>query len=281
MAVDTDETITPEQEAALFDAAISEGFNGDAPTETPVKPETPARSPEETPPVEEPPKEAATAEPVTPEYVQLTKAQYDELLKLKEGQSKLDQVHGTVGHVQQMLKALQEGGAPISATSEDFAELAEDFPEFRDALVKGQNRLLSRLKIPVPSTQAVNPAEVVEKALRSMAEETLDEEHPDWREVTGPNTAFRQWVSTQPQAYQDKLWSSNNGSFVSRQIAKFKAEQEKAKAPAPDKPKNDRQERLRAAAVPKGVAPSSTPTSDESGFSSGFQSEAKTLGLAV
>jgi len=286
----------------MDEAAFADSFKHEfqAPTETPAAdtPSTPAETPAASAPSATPP---AVPEPVPPKYAQITEEELAELRKLQAKMHKLDEGFGTLGNVHQLVKELQakvSSGAPLEATDDDLAELKREFPEFADLLKTAINRVETRRR-GTGGGSTVDPAQVqslvsqqVMAAEISSRTRDLDYmeiaglgEQETWRTVTGfdqrddkgslPNTPWLGWPNTKPEPYRKRVLDTWNTHTIAQSIEKFKTDT--AQKPAAPK-SNDRTTRLAAAVTPKGVAPSSTPLSDDNGFGSAFQDELKTMG---
>lgn len=269
------------------DADFDSGF-ADAPTAD--KP--PA---EETPPV--------VAEPVVevvPEvkYRQVTEAEWGDLVSLRAEQAKkLDQAFGKMGGLERTLSEIQKAtpaGAAVELTDDTVAELAEAFPELGGLVLTAMKKMAGKMKgTGAPATAALDPQQIeaaVTTRLIALQTEALEDDHADWREVTGApdsNNAYRQWLAAQPADYQQKLGSTNSATVISKSITKFKdqaaaaATAAAATATAAAKAAADkaaktaaataRTQRLEAAATPRGTeGHSATETEDD--FDAGFKS---------
>lgn len=269
---------------------MSAGFDAEAPTVTatePVQPET----------KEEPKPEPAPAAPAAegPKYVQLTEEQYarlnaaaDETAGLKQQMSK---AFGTMGNLQQVIGRLQTAtpaGASVEISAEDFAELAEDFPELAGHTRKGLEKIFKRLNVRGTGGPATVDSEQLAQAVRSARQQdafdVLDDLHPGWRDIVGraedADNAFRKWLATQGQDYQDRINTTQSASITARAIDQFKAATQvpavkPAAQPQPSTPAPKiaaRKDRFQAAVQPRGAggppSPSSSNADDE--FQAGF-----------
>ncbi len=283
--------LTEADEAAIKSAAFGEGFKGES-TETPTEPEPVIEAVAE--PVIEP-----VQEPVTPKLAQITEEQFADLLKMHGKMSKLDEGFGTLGNLKQRIEQLQASttsGKPVEVTDEDMADLQAEFPEFADLTKKVLTKVVGKLRgtgtAPVDTeallTQAEARAEArVFKRIQDEAAVDLLDEHPDFRTITGnyetretAPTAFQSWVAKQPADFQKRLYDSNNASYLSKQITRFKTETAEKPKPAPTPKPNERTARLTASVTPKGVAPAGSPP-EENSFSSGFRHAMKAMGQPV
>jgi len=281
---------------AMDEAAFAESFReetGQKPTDTPATTSISASVEAPTVPIPEASQEAdAPKEEPAQEYVQLTKAEHGELLKIRELQHKLDQGFGTLGNIQQTIRQLQESrttGKAVEVTDEDLAELKAEFPEFAELTKKALSRVLARvvpMSAPTVDTTAITQAE--ERTIqreRAQATATLDTLRDDWRDVTGtvdesgklPDNAYYRWLATKPADYQRRLLDTWNPHVIAKSIETFTKVREAEAKPKLVPPKaNERTTRLTAAVTPKGVAPGGAPP-EESGFASAFNEEQKAM----
>lgn len=59
-------------------------------------------------------------------------------------------------------------------------------------------------------------------AVEDNAIRTLDRTHPGWRRVTAEGGAFRQWLATQPQSYQQLLLATSDPAIIGASIDQFR-----------------------------------------------------------
>ncbi|MBN9535784.1 MAG: hypothetical protein BGN99_06560 [Alphaproteobacteria bacterium 65-37] len=270
---------------------MSAGFDAEAP-EAPAKEPVQPEAREEPKPKPEPAPAAPAAE--GPKYVQLTEEQYarlnaaaDETAGLKQQMSK---AFGTMGNLQQVIGRLQTAtpaGASVEISAEDFAELAEDFPELAGHTRRGLEKIFKRLNVRGTGSASVDTEQVasaVRSARQQDAFDVLDDLHPGWRDIVGraedADNAFRKWLAMQSQDYQDRINTTQSASITARAIDQFKAAtQVPASKPAaqpqpqPSAPKiAARKDRFQAAVQPRGAggppSPSSNSADDE--FQAGF-----------
>lgn len=288
-----EEVVVPSEEVVITpaqadeDADFDSGF-ADAPTA-------------ETPPAEEPP--PVVADPVVeaaPEvkYRQVTEAEWGDLESRRAEQAKkLDQAFGKMGGLERTLSEIQKAtpaGTAVELTDDTVAELAEAFPELGGLVLTSLKKMASKMKgTGSPAAATLDPQQIeaaVTTRLIALQTEALEDDHADWREVTGApdsNNAYRQWLAAQPADYQQKLVSTNSAAVISKSITKFKdqaaaaATAASATATAAAKAASDkaaktaaantRTQRLEAAATPRGTeGHSATETEDE--FEAGFKS---------
>lgn len=249
-------------------------------------------------PEAEAPVEVKAEEPPAPEYVQITKEQFETLMAsaTKTGtiEGQLSKVFGTVGDVQQIVKKLQAAtpvGQQIKLPKGAFAKVRKDFPELADLLESDFADALGTGASPVETPTVVAPVatdpEAISSAVRTQAIrhelEALDDAHPKWREITGavsrpedvdPNHPFRQWLAKQPVEYQKQLNSTNSYAVISRAIDKFHAVTAKPVTPVKPAPKVVvRQDRIRSAVTPKGDGGQAAPAKTvDDAFREGYAS---------
>lgn len=234
---------------------------------------------------------AADPEPAAPQYAQITVEELDALRKSAEQverikvdmQSHLDKAFGKIGDVNRLVEQLRSAtpaGEPVQATAEDFAEFAKDYPELADAQLAGINKVLARLRgtgaAPMPNIDEVVQQRIapvfqsIDQTVQARVSEVmLRKEHGDWRALVGKpgdsTNAYRQWLSSQPEDYQQTLNTTWDSDVIGDSIKKFKAAQAKSEAAS------QRKSRLQAAVTPRGM-PGNAPTeSDEAaGFKAAF-----------
>lgn len=59
-------------------------------------------------------------------------------------------------------------------------------------------------------------------AVEDNAIRTLNRTHPGWRRVTAEGGAFRQWLATQPQSYQQLLLATSDPAIIGASIDQFR-----------------------------------------------------------
>lgn len=291
---------TLEQDSDNGFAAMLQSFaNDEAPSDSTTSPSEEAESsatlestdtPEATPTMEEAPPE----EVVTPESIL---AQLNEL-KSKSKQS-ADGLGGRLGSLEQALKSLQAvtgtSKAKVRGSIDRFGEFGKEYPDFAKAQVEFINGILDELELPSISPEyTANLAKEASAAAESAAEkrfaqiraaecqETLDETHPGWEDIVGlpdkdvseggvvPDTEYRRWLATQPEAYQQRVLGSYSAVVTGRSIDKFQ-DWKKAQTKSPSKPTAPtsaslRQQRLGAAVTAKSSSTVEAPKKAESGF---------------
>jgi hypothetical protein len=261
-----DETTTVDDPQA--DAAFGAGF-GAKEVAKPVK-EKPEPAP--TTQVKDDPK---------PEYVQLTKAEADELraaaARTTDHERQFSKAFGTIGKLQQLVNELQTNKkAELSATA--FTKLKEQFPELAEMTREAVENALSGRNDPDPDALTRLLAE--KTTAREI--EVLEDAYPDWKTIVGAvapgeqpdaNNPFRKWLATKDEPYQKRISDSESAAVITRAITLF--QKETAKPPARQQPSARdaaRREVLTAAVQPKGDgAPSTNSDSLDAAFSAGFR----------
>lgn len=272
------ETVDPASAAAeaAEDAEFDAAFNG-TPTEPRALP-APATEP------------APTPEPPAPEYVQLTKAERDQLLsgvtRVDTIQASLDKMWGQsssrFGRLEDRLKHFDSAppGQPVELNDEDFAEMKAEFPEFASMQRKTMERILSRLKgsgapafdeekIHTLVQSRVTPE--IQRVREEAAVDVMDALEPDWRQTVN-SPELRAWIATKPPDYQKSFEETWKPSEMRKIIAEFR-EQTKPAPPAAPVPTPPRAPdgRFKAALVPKGTGGPASPASDEDEFEQGYK----------
>ena len=253
-------TLTPEQEQAAF----ADGFGDDpyAPTETP------GQESDTTPSAE-----AAAPEPEAPaiEYVQLTKAERDELMGLRAQQEKsFGTAFGKIGGIERTLQQLNSG-AQVEISQEDIDALRDDFPPLAAALEKVRNmRALPGAGL-APEQLDELVQQRVAPALQRMELRMLAKDHPDFKQIDA-DPAFAAWVQAQPAEFKQGLAKASaeyDSEVVSDAMTKFKQSRRAAPAPPADDQASARRSRMSAAVTPRGAGGPATPNITDD-FLAGF-----------
>tara|TARA_R110000868_G_scaffold319759_1_gene580697 strand:+ start:1664 stop:2557 length:894 start_codon:yes stop_codon:yes gene_type:complete len=295
----SEETTTVEVTDAQSEADFNAGFLDTVTQPDPAAPAVDAKVEEKTK-EPEPAKADATPAVVEPEYVQVTKAQFEALqtaaTKTATIEGQLSKAFGTLGDVQQIVRKLQTAtpaGVAIEIPADAFADLEKDFPELAAQMRSGLEKTLKNVKGTAPAAPA---PEVLEEHVTSAIEKRelkeLTEDYPDWRTIVGPvdpttgkfneNNAFRKWLATQHPVYQKRVNTTGSPVVVARAIERFQDQPQKQPEPTPQPktaakpaaPVVDRAARLRAAVPIKGDggSPTSTPDTAEAELLEGFRS---------
>lgn len=254
--------------------------------------------------VEEPAPVVPTPAPEEPkaEYVQITKAQFEELQgtikRVATTEQTLNKLNGSLGNIFQIVQKLQSEtpkGEAIEVTDETVAELTEDYPQLATAMkailakaLKGRvgtgtaepAKVAPVAPVVVPTVDTETVRKLVKDDGGAREIKALTEDHPQWREIVGivdsegkydPKNEYRIWLAKQPAAYQAQINGASTALVISKSIDKFQADKAK-KVPAPIPPKNKQRDRIADAVTPKGDGspPPPTNTADED-FNAGFR----------
>ena len=250
------------------EAAFAAGFDDDT-TATPT--ETPAEQ-QDTDPQQE--ASAATAEPAAPEYVQLTKAERDELMGLRDqAQRQFGTAFGKIGGIERTLQQLNSG-AQVEISQEDIDALKDDFPPLAAALEKVRN-LRALPGGGVDQEQIANlVAEKVSAVEQKFELRLLAKDHPDWKQIDA-DPAFAQWVAVQPDEFKQTLAQASqsyDSSVVSNAMTMFKQSRKAAPATRRTDPASAWKSRTEAAVTPRGTGGTAAGDSTDP-FLTGFNSE--------
>lgn len=284
----TDEDVISPEESAAFES----GFSGA--TETPTETTPPAAQTTETP-------EPVVAAPVASAMVQVTEAQYNDLLAkvntvddLKGSIEKLrGDAFGKVGGLERTLKQIQEAtpvGQAIEVKAEDLAELEKEFPGLNlgPSLAKDLTRVLSKFKGTGAVTPGLTPEQITaqfeterariatqfEEERKQRVAERVGDRHEDWREVIGApdsQTEFRTWLKGLGAEKEQEFLSSWDPRLITTTLTTFK---ERKKTPETPKPSTTTRTQRLAEAVPAkggGIPPvKSKKSEEEAAFEEGF-----------
>lgn len=256
-------TATREQDAVLeadMLASFAEGESSDPPTTLPVGTEGEPANPERQP------SKVSETDPPAP-TLESERADEDLPSALKRlaslediSKKSADALGGRLGSLEQVLKTLQAAtpvGQPVRVSLEDYGEFGKEYPEFADAQIKVLNKVLDGLKITglapeftsdlIKNAQTAAVTAVEARVSRDRATacwEDLDETHEGWRQLVGlpdkdldaggslPDTPYRKWLATQPQAYRERIEKSFSPIVIGKSIDKFTAWQKAQAKPA-------------------------------------------------
>ena len=288
------ESATPEQTDEQVHSDMLASFADD---EQATRPTT---APEETtdasakPDLDEPTSETDPAPETAGVTLETALAELKELRELSKQSA--DGLGGRLGSLEQAIKVLQAATGrtkpKVRGSIERFGEFGKEYPDFAKAQVDFINGLLDELDLPGldpqftanllkdAGTAAETAAERKYARLRSDAcREELDETHPGWREIIGladkdltdggvpPDTEYRRWLATQPEAYRNKIENSYSPLVMGRSLDKFqdwKKAQTKPK-PTPSPSVSTRQQRLGSAVTAKSSGGGQTPKREMTG----------------
>lgn len=285
MAEELDTTVVDDK---AMDADFGAGFSGEKSVEKPAtKPDRPEPAAPEAAP--------AKAEEAPPEYVQVTRKDWDDVKAAAARTASYDgqfsKIFGTVGNIQKMLNEARAKPADTPAARKiaidpaAFAEMSRDFPELAQQTKAALEAALSGL----PSGASdVDPAKLESMLSQYQARreiEALEDAWPDWRTIVGavdvskeqpnPDNPFRKWLGTKDAAYQQRINGSESAQVIGRAIRLFQNETKAVPAkPAAATPRDTtRADRIRAAVQPRGDnAGAASGKSDDDEFLAGFNS---------
>ena len=287
--------IEKDNDEKLANAGFADGFGGAPAPEKAAGTEVKSDAKTETPAAVD----AVKAEPVAeaPEYVQITKSDWDKLQSAASNMLTPDKVKsmigGTLGELEQRivkkLQAVTPAGMTIDIPADAFAEMDAEFPELAAQLRKGLEKTLKNVRGTAPASQGNEKPDtealhkLIEDAAGKLAErrETamLDEEYPDWRATVGTindkDNAFRKWLAAQGAVYEGRINNAKHAAPIIRAIERFEASKAAlaAKPKAPAAKPNPQASRIRDAVQPKGDGGQPKPANTElEAFHEGFSS---------
>lgn len=290
------------------EAAFDEGFNGEPTGETPpADAEKPAKTDAEEgnkPEGDTAQASAKKPESSEPEYVQITKAQLEQLMGLStqiesvraDAQKNLDKAFGKVGGLERILNDLRSAtpaGITVEVSDDIVADIREEFPELGEKTLSAFKKFAAKLKgtgaqaAPFDTGQVVS---LVDERARQLQRDILSIKHEDWETIVGlpdaegkvPDTEYRRWLAKQPQEVRDRLANSWDARAIAKSIDQFKADAKKANdeaaeaaraaaAKATAKPAPSARKRaLEAAASPRGEGGRPAAPTEEDEFQAGF-----------
>lgn len=228
-----------------------------------------------------------------PEYIQLTKQQFERLeiaaKRTDDIENKFSKAFGTIGDVQKIVRTLQSQtprGAAVKIPVDAFAAMEKDFPELAQHTRAALEATLKGMEGTGSQTAQVDTEEFerrLEDRVLKLASEDLEDEYPNWQKIVGAvdtrkgekpdeNNAFRKWLATKDKAYQTRVNSTNSAGVITRAIRAFESETKTAPAaPKPNPQAQARASRIQDAVRPKGDGgqPPAKNTDDE--FEAGFK----------
>lgn len=221
--------------------------------------------------------------PAAPEYVQITKDEWEALktsaAEINSVKATLEKVSGTafgkIGGIERTLKEIADG-SKIDISQENIDALrAGGWPELAEPLEKLRNLRA----LPGAGGVALEQVEdLVQQRVAKVREELrierqtelLNEAHPDWQQIDA-DPAFSAWTATLPEDERTKLAKASEG-YQARVIAdfmtRFKATR---KAPSTEEPSDPqaRRSRINAAVTPRGNGAHAPAETDD--FAAGFR----------
>lgn len=278
-----------------FDADFDAGFTGNDSTATPSQaPEASTTEAGAAEPAaattEADPAAAAPAQEVPPEIVQVTRAQFDQLMRKAEEvdnlktsvQQTADKVWGKIGGVERILSDLraQPAGQSLKLSEEDFAELKAEYPELAGLQMKGLQRVLEKLPLRAAAVDPGAIEKVVQERTATVRAEVIDSNldaivDGDWREEVRTQS-YKDWVKKQAEDIQ-ALGDSHSLRDASKLLRLYKAYMAAPKNESTQQntpPASPTRSRVLAAAVtPKGtLGKAQTKPTEDDEFNSGFKS---------
>lgn len=288
--------VTAAEREAKAEAAFGVGFDDTPPAEV-VKV---VAEPKPEPAKPEPAKTVTAAPPPKPEYVRLTKQDWDNTKaaagKVSSLESQVAKLTGSIPRAEQIIQQVMEkvqgatpAGVTVEFSDEDFAELAENFPEVATMTRASLERIFKKANVH-GTASAASPAPAVDigaevvKVLTEREKKALVEAHPTWRDIVGAvdmsagekpseGNPFRQWLAAQPADYQEKINGTDSPAVVQSAIDRFLAVPKTITPAAPDKAAV-RRARIEDAVTPRADGnppPATRPMSAEEAFGLGFK----------
>jgi hypothetical protein len=219
--------------------------------------------------------------------VQITKTEHAEMKAAAARVSSYDQqfakAFGTIGNMQKTINELRNQtprDLEVKMPETAFTKMAKDFPELAELSREEFKAALDGLKA---AGNAKPDAETIKNTLIELEVEDLEDAYPDWRTIVGaveskeqadPDNAFRKWLATKDQSYQDRINGTIRAPVIQRAIRLFQNETKAPKQPATP-PRNDaRAARIAAAVQPRGdgAGTGTGGKSDDDMFMEGFNS---------
>jgi len=233
-----------------------------------------------------------------PKHVQITEEQFARLNAAAEKTANFEQqlarALGTLESVQTLVRDLQNAtprGFKVEIPKDAFAALEKDFPEIAAGSRAALEATLKGITGTAPTERRPDPEEMrqtIQDRVRAVQIEVLEDEYPDWRQITGaveagkqpdPNQPFRKWLASKPAAFQARINNTQNAAILARAIGAFQRETAVGAAPRPapaavDPKAQQQRERIRAAVQPRGDGAQAAPraNTDDEEFEAGFRS---------
>jgi hypothetical protein len=269
---------TTTSDTSQADAAFGAGFEGKE-TAAPVK---------ETPDAGQP---TGAKDDPKPEYVQISKAEWDKVIAAAEKttahEKQFSTVFGTIGKTKQTLeqsvaevRALIDGRKNELSTAA-YTKLKDQFPELAEMAKEMVEARLAGLPPPQQPIDDDTFQKKVAEATNKREMKFLTRDFPTWQQIVGSppmpgqppvETPFRQWLAGKDEEFRNELLETDAPSDIAYAIRLFQRE---TKTPAKSTPRpvtDDRAERLRDAVQPRGdsaAAPTTHPREDA--FAAGFR----------
>lgn len=246
-----------EEDRAL--AEMESGFTGN--DEEPLQEERPEETPEEktqdtnSEAQEDKPEDKVVLAGYTEKQIQDLLGKASEVDAVKSAlDERLGKVFGKFGAVNDELNQLKQRPSGIKLSAEKFARLSNDYgTELAEALASDLNEALSA------GGNQLDPAmlsDLLDKRLADKKDpaevvDILSLEHEDWKEIKDSQD-FAEWKKTLPERHQQLIETSNNPSYASAVLTRYKASKP-VKQDIEEKPKSNPKKRLESAVNPQGV----------------------------
>jgi hypothetical protein len=281
MTIEDDTTV----DDAALEAELESGFT-DKPARPPEKPAVKPDAPD-------PAAAAVVEKPAAPKYVRVKETDWAEVraaaAKSASHDQQLSRLFGTTGKLQEQFKTVQAGNtAPRSGKIEiskaAFAEMEKDFPELAAQVHKAMEGALAGVSGGAGQVDAAMIETMLGELTVKRAIEALEQEHPDWRVITGsvnakagekpdPNNPYRKWLATKPESYQKRINNTWSAELLGDAIELFKAESKAPPAPVPNPREAARRAAIASAVQPRGDGGNASPDDTlDANFASGFNS---------
>lgn len=290
----------PVEQSAVDETQAQADFDAGAAMETTPGPKTPAAEDGQQPRDDsgrfaspKPDQKPAEKPADQPEYVQLTKQQFERLEtaanRTDDFEKQFSKAFGTIGDMQKIVRTLQgqtPRGLAVKIPDGAFAAMEKDFPELASHTRAALEATLKGLEGTGSASAHVDTeafeAKLVERVLK-LASEDLEDEFPEWQKIVGavdtrkgekpdPNHPFRKWLATKPQNYQDRVNGANSAGVITRAIRAYQSEIKTPAAPAKDPQAATRTSRIHEAVRPKGDGGQPPVKNADDEFEAGFKS---------
>lgn len=223
-----------------------------------------------------------------PEYVQISKAEWDKVMAAAEKtaahEKQFSTVFGTIGKTKQTLEQsiaelrAQAEGRKGEISNAAYTKLKDQFPELAEMTKEMVEARLANLK-PAAEPDEAALTRIIEQRQIAREMTQLTDSYPDWMTIVGAppaeghppvDTPFRQWLAGKDENYQKSVSDSDFPADIERAIRRFQRE---TKAQAKPTPARDTQTgRFRDAVQQRGDGAPPTATNDlDAAFESGFR----------
>jgi hypothetical protein len=188
------------------------------------------------------------------------------------------QLFGKLGSLEQTIKELRAEPQRPELKPELFKKLYDEYPDIAESLAEDLQGILLERRV-IEQQQQPFDLQPLEAAINARLEQQqqqltqefekrlLQKDHPDWTQVV-TSESFVEWQSKQPTEFQQQLNSTWDSAFISNALTQYKATQA-----AVTQKKEQRQQRLANAVVPKTSAPAGqrTTVNEEDAFNAGMK----------